>query len=100
MHHSAAQGGDEEAQMREALTGLEPAARQTLAETVMLLRDHPLWAIWMPADRGDWAAARPASSRPPGPDQPLVWVHAAAPGELANLMRAADTQLPAIRPYR
>lgn len=84
--------------MREALAGLDPATRRKLTETVVLLREHPLWAVWMPTGHHrDWIAARPASSRPPGPDLPMVWAHAATPAELANLMRAADAQLPAIR---
>jgi hypothetical protein len=95
MHHSTAQGPDDGAPIREMLAGLDPAMRQTFTETVALLREHPLWAVWMPAGHHDWTAARPASSRPPGPDLPMVWVHAATPTELADLMRAADTQLPA-----
>ena len=99
MHHSMAHGGDGEAAIHEALAGLDSATTRTLAETVILLRKHPSWAVWMPAGRRDWTATRPASSRSPGPDLPMVWAHAATSAELDNLMRAADAQLPpTIRP--
>jgi hypothetical protein len=98
MHHSTPQGGNDEAILRETLAGLDPATRQTLIETAVLLREHPAWAIWMPAGRHDWTAARPASSRPPAPDLPMVWIHAATSADLANLMRGTDAQLPAIPP--
>jgi hypothetical protein len=93
MRHSTAEGGDDEASVYEILAGLDPAMRRTVAETVVLLREHPVWAVWMPAGQGDWAAVRPASTRRPSPDLPLVWVHGESAGELADLMRAADTQL-------
>ena len=35
-----------------------------------------------PADRGEWAAMRPAESVPPGPEAPMVWVRAGTAGEL------------------
>jgi hypothetical protein len=64
-----------------------------LAEAVALLRNHPRWAIWLPVGSGDWAAIRPASSRPPSPELPTIWVHAATASELACLMRLADEQI-------
>jgi hypothetical protein len=64
-----------------------------LAEAIILLRDHPQWAIWLPASSGDWIAIRPASSRPPSPELPTIWVHADTASELANLMQAADEQV-------
>jgi hypothetical protein len=64
-----------------------------LAEAIILLRDHPQWAIWLPASGGIWAAIRPASSRPPSPELPTIWVHAETASELANLMQAADEQV-------
>jgi hypothetical protein len=64
-----------------------------LAEATILLRDHPQWAIWLPASRRDWIAIRPASSRPPAPELPTIWVHAETASELANLMKAADEQV-------
>jgi hypothetical protein len=95
MHHSTAQSGDDEASVHEILAGLDPVMRRTLTETLAILREYPLWAVWMPAGRRDWTAARPASTWPPSPELPLVWVRAATSAELADLMRAADAQLPA-----
>lgn len=98
MHYFMAHGGDGEAAIHEALAGPDPAMTRTLAEAVILLREHPSWAVWMPTGRRDWTAARPASSRSPGPDLPMIWVHAETSAELANRMHSADAQLPAIRP--
>lgn len=64
-----------------------------LAEAIILLRDHPQWAIWLPASGGAWTAIRPASSRPPSPELPTIWVHADTAGELARLMRSTDEQV-------
>jgi len=64
-----------------------------LAEATILLRDHPQWAIWLPASGGDWTAIRPASSRPPSPELPTIWVHADTASELARLMRSTDEQV-------
>lgn len=65
----------------------------SLAEAIILLRDHPQWAIWRPANGSNWTAIRPASSRPPAPELPTMWVHAYTAGELARLMRACDEQV-------
>ena len=64
-----------------------------LTEAVILLRDHPQWAIWLPASGGDWTAIRPASSRPPSPELPTIWIYADTASELAQLMRSADEQV-------
>jgi hypothetical protein len=64
-----------------------------LAEANALLRNHPRWAIWLPLGSGDWAAIRPASSRPPSPELPTIWVHADTASELARLMQVADEQI-------
>lgn len=64
-----------------------------LAEALILLRDHPQWAIWRPASGSDWTAIRPASSRPPAPELPTMWVHADTAAELARLIQAADRQV-------
>ena len=64
-----------------------PAAVPSLARS--------MWASVVPmADRGEWVAMRPAESVPPGPEAPMVWVRAGTAGELADLMKAADAQLP------
>jgi hypothetical protein len=66
---------------------------EDLAEANALLRDHPRWAIWLPVGSGDWAAIRPASSRPPSPELPTIWVHADTASELSRLMQVADDQV-------
>ena len=64
-----------------------------LAEVVVLYRDHPRWAIWMPVADGEWAAVRPAGSRPPGPEVPMLWVHAGTVADLGGRMSRADARL-------
>jgi hypothetical protein len=64
-----------------------------LAEAVILLRNHPQWAIWRPVGGERWAAIRPASSRPPAPELPTIWVHADTASGLARLMQACDEQV-------
>jgi hypothetical protein len=66
---------------------------RVLVEAAILLRAHPHWAVWAPTEDRGWTAVRPASSRPPSPDLPMVWVQAGTAGELAGMMRAADDQL-------
>lgn len=61
-------------------------------EAVALLAEHPSWAIWLPVGGRDWTAVRPASSRPPGPDLPLLWAQASTAAGLARKMRALDEQ--------
>jgi len=77
----------------ETLAGLDAEARQAVAEIIVLRRDFPAWAVWPPFRGRAWAAVRPASARPPGPDLPMVWVHAATSAELADRMRGVDAQL-------
>jgi hypothetical protein len=67
--------------------------RTAIAEAIVLMRNHPQWAIWLPASGSDWAAIRPASSRPPAPELPTIWVHAGTARDLARLMQAADEQI-------
>src|SRR5690242_3761794 len=64
-----------------------------LIEAVVLMRAFPRWAIWRPVAGGVWTAVCPATSRPPGPELPMVWVSAAAAGELAGTMRRAESQI-------
>jgi len=77
----------------EALAGLDPEARQAVSEVVVLYREFPAWAVWLPHGGRQWTAVRPASARAPGPDLPMIWVHAATPAELAGRMRGVDAQL-------
>lgn len=79
--------------MLEALAGLDPEARQALSEVVVLHREFPAWAVWLPHGGRPWTAVRPASSRAPGPDLPTIWVHAATAEELTERMQRADAQL-------
>jgi hypothetical protein len=72
-----------------------PEEGTALAEAVILMRDHPRWAIWRPAGGENWAAIRPASSRPPTPELPTIWIQASTANELADLMQAGDEQISA-----
>jgi hypothetical protein len=63
------------------------------AQAAALLISHPAWAIWLPQGSGEWTAVRPASSRPPGPGQPLLWAQAATVDELTRKMHALDEQV-------
>jgi 3-deoxy-D-manno-octulosonic-acid transferase len=67
-------------------------AARVAAELITLYGEFPAWAVWLPAG-GTWTAVRPASSRPPDPRLPMIWVHAASAGELAVAMRASQAQL-------
>jgi hypothetical protein len=77
----------------ELLAGQDTSARQALTEFIVLHRDFPAWAIWLPYQGRSWTAVRPASARPPGPDLPMAWVSAATSAELSDRMRGVDTQL-------
>jgi hypothetical protein len=77
----------------EALAGLGAEATQAIGEVIALYGEFPAWAVWLPYQGRAWAAVRPASPRPPGPDLPMVWIHAATSVELADRMRAVDAQL-------
>jgi hypothetical protein len=59
------------------------------AQLAALHLGFPAWGIWPPAN-GKWTAVRPASTRPPAPDLPMLWVQAATPVELAARMHAAN----------
>jgi hypothetical protein len=78
--------------VRGILEPLGVANAAVLAKVVMLYLDHPLWAVWLPAG-GGWAAVRPAGSRPPGPEAPMVWVRGDTAEELGARMRQADAGL-------
>jgi hypothetical protein len=64
-----------------------------VAEVVALYRDHPRWAVWPPVPGRQWTAVRPASSRPPEPEVPMIWVHADTAVELGARMGRADAGL-------
>lgn len=77
----------------ETLAGLDAGTGQAVAEMIVLYREFPAWAVWLPFRGRGWAAVRPASARPPGPDLPMVWVQAATSVELADRMRGVDAEL-------
>jgi hypothetical protein len=80
--------------VRDLLEQYGVADGRTLAEAVMLQRDHPRWAIWLPAAGGWWAAVRPVGLRPSGPEMPMLWVRADTAQELGARMQQADAGLP------
>jgi hypothetical protein len=94
---SAPAGGDDEhgiePSLLEALAGLDAGARQAVSEVVVLCLEFPAWAVWLPHGGRQWTAVRPASARAPGPDLPMIWVHAATVQELTERMLRADAQL-------
>jgi hypothetical protein len=77
----------------EALAGGDPEAGQAITEAIVLHREFPAWAVWLPHGGRRWTAVRAASARDPGPDLPMIWVRAATAAELAGRMRRADAQL-------
>jgi hypothetical protein len=77
----------------EALAGLDAEARSVISQVIVLHREFPAWAVWLPHGGRQWTAVRPASARAPGPDLPMIWVHAATSAELAERMRGVDAQL-------
>jgi len=79
--------------LRDALEQLGAPHSRALAEIVWLHLDHPQWAVWLPVDGRDWTAVRSAGSRPPGPEMPLLWVHATTAAQLDVRMRSADSGL-------
>lgn len=88
--------GDEhriEPSLLETLAGLGPEDRQAISQVIALHREFPAWAVWLPYRGRRWAAVRPASERAPGPDLPMIWVHADTAAELATRLRGTDAQL-------
>lgn len=77
----------------EALAGVDTETRHAITEIIVLHGQFPAWAVWPPRRGRSWTAIRPASSQVPGPDLPMIWVHAATAPELADQMRRADMQL-------
>lgn len=71
---------------------IDDTTARTFAKALLLHRDFPAWAVWLPAS-GEWTAVRPASGRHPAPDLPLIWVTGTTSAELAVKMRAVDEQL-------
>ena len=76
-----------------ALAGLDAEASEAIAQVIVLYREFPAWAVWLPHGGRRWTAVRPASARAPAPEVPMIWVHAGTAAELAARMRGADAQL-------
>lgn len=84
-----------------ALTGLGDVLAHTgasdqvlgLGQAVLLMHEHPAWAIWLPTHGSGWTATRPVGVRPPGPDLPMLWVHAETAAELTRMIQSADGQI-------
>jgi hypothetical protein len=79
--------------LAEALAGIAAAAMADIAEVIVLHREFPGWAVWLPHGGRPWIAVRPASGRAAGPDLPMIWAQAGTAGDLADRMRATDAQL-------
>jgi len=81
----------------QALASLAPEALRDVGDAIVLHRDFPAWAVWLPDGRHRWIAVRPASARPAAPEVPMIWVKSKTAADLVDRMRATDAQL-AVRP--
>jgi len=77
----------------EALAGVDPATMQVIGEVIVLHREFPAWAVWLPHGGRPWIAVRPASARVPGPELPMVWTQSGTAADLAGKMRSVDAQV-------
>ncbi len=93
MDNHPEEGGGNRVDSGDVTAALVTQERTAIAEAIVLMRNHPQWAIWLPAGGSDWTAIRPASSRLPAPELPTIWVHAGTARDLALLMQAADEQV-------
>lgn len=97
MERDSAPAGEESqdwiSSLREALADVSSEDRAAISQLIVLYREFPAWAVWLPHQGRPWAAVRPASSRTPGPGLPMVWVEAMTVTELAGRMRAIEGQL-------
>jgi hypothetical protein len=73
------------------LTGPDLAVARFIEEIIALYREFPDWAVWLPT-QGVWTAVRPASTRPPAPELPMIWTRANSVSQLADHMRETDQQ--------
>jgi hypothetical protein len=88
------EGGQEiSTQLVEALARLDPGAVQAVTEVIVLHREFPAWAVWLPHEGRPWIAVRAASARVPGPERAMIWVRAGSAAELGTRMRRADAGL-------
>ena len=49
--------------LAEALAGLDAEARSAVGQVVVLYREFPAWAVWLPHSSRGWVAVRAASAR-------------------------------------
>jgi hypothetical protein len=77
----------------DALDQLGAGSVRALAEAAILLHAFPQWAIWLPPAGGTWTAVRPADSRSPEPEIPMIWVEARTASELADKMQTIDARI-------
>jgi hypothetical protein len=91
----AGQEGEHEIapELVEALAGLDSGAGHAIAQVIVLHREFPAWAVWLPHRGRDWIAVRPASARVPRPELPMIWVRAGSAADLGARMRRADAAL-------
>ena len=64
---------------------LDPEALQVIAEVIVLNREYPQWALWLPHSGRPWIAVRPASARVPGPELPMIWVRGGSAAVISSL---------------
>jgi hypothetical protein len=77
----------------EALAGLDAAGRDAITQVIALHREFPAWAVWLPYRGHPWIAVRPASTRAPDSELPMIWAKAETIEELADKMRRVNAQL-------
>jgi len=93
---AAARQGDEHGipqSLLEALAGLDAEARDAITQVILLHREFPAWAVWLPYRGHSWIAVRPASARVPDSGLPMIWAEAETMEELADKMRRVNAQL-------
>jgi hypothetical protein len=77
----------------EALAGLDAEAQDAITQVIVLHREFPAWAVWLPYRGRPWIAVRPASARAPDPELPMIWAEAQTVEELADKIRRVNAQL-------
>jgi hypothetical protein len=97
MQRDGAPAGEESqdwvSSLREVLAGVALEDRAAIAQLIVLHRQFPAWAVWLPCHGRPWTAVRAASSRAPGPGLPMVWVQGMTAEELASRMQGMNEQL-------
>jgi hypothetical protein len=86
-------GEQETSPLLEALAGLDAEARDAITQVIVLHREFPAWAVWLPHRGHPWIAVRPASTRTPHSELPMIWAEAETVEELADKMRRVNAQL-------